>query len=81
VIVRLLLFAVARDIVGRNSVEIELPDVPSIGAVRAGLIHNYPRLASLGKHLMFSINARYAGDDQLVQADDEIACLPPVSGG
>lgn len=79
--VRLLLFAVARDIVGCNSVEFELHDPLSIAAVRAELIRNHPRLAPLGKHLVFSVNARYARDDQVVQADDEIACLPPVSGG
>ncbi len=80
-IVRLLLFAVARDIVGCNSLEIELPGVPNIGAVRAELVRSHPRLAPLEKYLMFSVNARYAGDDQLVRADDEIACLPPASGG
>ncbi len=79
--VRVQMFAVARQLAGREVVELHLPaGVHGAGTARVPGRRS-SSLASLMPHLMFAINAEYAGDDAVIPAGAEIACIPPVSGG
>lgn len=74
VVVRL--FAGLRELAGTRSLEIELPP----GSTAADV---WPALA-LGAEppgLLLAINKTYAGRDTLLQEGDEVALIPPVSGG
>jgi molybdopterin synthase sulfur carrier subunit len=75
------MFAVARQMVGREVVELQLPAAATVRQLRAALTAEVPALASLMPHLMFALNAEYASDDAVIPAGAEIACIPPVSGG
>jgi molybdopterin converting factor subunit 1 len=75
------MFAVARDLAGAASVEVEVPEGATVGDVRAALIARVPGLAAMQKHLMFAVNADYAQDTTFVPMGAEVACIPPVSGG
>jgi molybdopterin synthase sulfur carrier subunit len=79
--VQLRLFAVARDLVGYERLEVELADGATIRDLRQALTDCAPSLARLVPHLMFAINAEYAGDRTTIPAGAEVACIPPVSGG
>ena len=79
--VRVRLFAVARQLVGADAAELELPAKSTVGDLRAALIARYPRLGNVNRHLVFAVNAEYAGDETRIPEDAEIACIPPVSGG
>ena len=79
--VRVKLFAVARQRIGRDTLEIELPDQPTIRHLRALLIENFPALADIVTHSRLAINNEYAADTVPIPATAEIALIPPVSGG
>jgi molybdopterin converting factor subunit 1 len=78
---KIMLFARARDIVGRDSVTIELPTGATVADLRSSLAMHYPPLAGLIAHSAIAVNSDYAADDRMLRGDEEIALLPPVSGG
>ena len=80
-IVRLKLFAVARQLAGSDTLELEVADQAIIADVRRALAERVPALAPLAGHLLFSINQEYAPETMVVPAGAEVACIPPVSGG
>lgn len=77
---RILAFGMARDILGRSVMELEWNSPLTVGELREELIRQYPELARL-KSLAVAVNSEYAQDGNLLTAGDEIALIPPVSGG
>lgn len=75
------LFAVARQIAGRDRIELELPERATIGDLRRQLGRQVPQLSGLLGPMLFAVDARYVDDATFVSPDAEIACIPPVSGG
>ena len=74
------LFGIAREIVGKSSLEIAAPAGQSAAGLLADLRVRYPELASL-RSLAVAVNNEYATDDVALHERDEIALIPPVSGG
>ena len=79
--VRVRLFALVKQVAGRESVELELPEGATIRALRDGLAAQVPALADLLSQVMFAVGTQYATDKTVVPPDAEVACIPPVSGG
>jgi molybdopterin converting factor subunit 1 len=75
------LFALAKDLVGQEAVEIELDEPATIDALRRQLVAEYPSLASLVAQATFAMNAEYATGAAVIPEHAEVACIPPVSGG
>jgi len=75
------LFAGAREAAGQQHIEVEQPATGTIGQLRLALIDACPDLRPLMAHSMFAIDATYVADEMTVSEDDDIACIPPVSGG
>ena len=80
-IVRVKLFAVAKQAAGADSIELEVSEQSTVADVRRALMAAIPSLAPAVKFLMFAVDAEYAGDQTAVTPQSEIACIPPVSGG
>ncbi len=76
--VRVFAYGIVRDIAGR-SFDMEVPG-ETVGALRESLIKAYPSLANLPS-LLVAVNEKYADDSQPIDPDDEVALIPPVSGG
>jgi len=76
-----LLFAAAKEAVGRDQVELELPDSADVKQLRGQLSADWPQLAAAAPTLHVAVNGEFAGDAVVLQPDDEVACFPPVSGG
>jgi molybdopterin converting factor subunit 1 len=74
-----LAFGIAKDILGGRQCEIELPG-NTVSALRTALVGQYPALAGL-RSLLIAVNSEYAEDGVLLEERDEIALIPPVSGG
>jgi molybdopterin converting factor subunit 1 len=74
------LFAAAADAVGTRRLEGEWAGQPA-SALLAHLAEQYPRLQPLVSVLAIAINREYAQADQVIQDGDEVALIPPVSGG
>ena len=74
-------FARLRDITGAAELARELAPGATIGDLWRQLAREYPELASYERSISSAINADYARMDQVIGEGDEIAFLPPVSGG
>lgn len=79
--VRIKLFAIARERVGCDSVEIEMSEVATVRQLRGALVERYPPLADVIPHVRFAVNSEYAIESSPIPASAEIAIIPPVSGG
>lgn len=79
--VRVLLFAAARELAGASEVKVRLPNGAKFGELRAALAAKYPQLTLVAMRAHFAANERYVADSDLVPGDLEIAIIPPVSGG
>ncbi|MBD2702237.1 molybdopterin converting factor subunit 1 [Spirosoma sp. BT702] len=78
--VSVLLFGITRDLTGQSTVSVSLPANARVAELLNQLHQNYPALASI-RSLLVAVNGEYAEADQLVHQNDEIALIPPVSGG
>ena len=70
------LFAILRERAGRDRLELDLPE----GARVADALREVDHLAG-GLSLVMAVNREYAAADQPLEAGDELALIPPVSGG
>ena len=80
-IVKVRMFAVTKQAAGAAEVQVELPEGTTVAQLRSSIQSQYPQLADLGDRLLFSLDAEYAPDSQLISEGADIACIPPVSGG
>ncbi|MBL7874349.1 MAG: MoaD/ThiS family protein [Cyclobacteriaceae bacterium] len=78
-VVKIKAFGISRDILGKREVDFELSGV-SVGDLRNTLGQRYPDLKKLNS-LFIAVNQAYAPDETLLKQTDEIALIPPVSGG
>ena len=75
------LFARLRDIAGSSELSRELAAGATIGDVWRQLAAEFPELARYERSISSAVNADYARMDQVIGDGDEVAFLPPVSGG
>jgi MoaE-MoaD fusion protein len=81
VTVNVRLFAGVRDRIGAETVSISMPVESSIADLQAELAARHPEAAALIGRSAVAVNGEYATADQSISATDEIALIPPVSGG
>lgn len=79
--VRLLLFAVLKDVVGSSEQELDVPAGSSAGDVWTSLRAQHTRLQAYEKPPLTAVNLEYVGAETLLREGDELAFIPPVSGG
>lgn len=79
--VRLLNFAVLRDIVGKGELELSLADGTRAGDVWQTMRRDYRPLAAYEQPPLVAINETYATPDTILRDGDELAFIPPVAGG
>jgi MoaE-MoaD fusion protein len=79
--VRVLFFGVLKEIAGKAADEIEMHDGASVRDVLLHYQSQIPQLKSSPSSIALAVNQQYAGADTRLKANDEIALLPPVSGG
>lgn len=75
------LFAAHRDIVGRTGLTLAQPAGATLADVWAQLVADYPTLARYTGRLLFAVNQQFATPNTLLHDGDEVAFIPPVSGG
>jgi molybdopterin converting factor subunit 1 len=75
------LFARLRDIAGAPELERDLAPGATIRVVWRQLAGEFPELASYERSISAAVNADYARMDRELRDGDEVAFLPPVSGG
>ena len=80
--VRILFFAIARERTGCDACELEFRDRACLSDVRAAVLLKYPDLQPIEPYIRWAVNQVFESDLSRVMNDqDEIALIPPVSGG
>lgn len=77
---QVLAFGIAKEIFGTSALTIDIAEQASAYDLKLVLESNYPRLKQLASYLL-AVNSAYADNDLVLTATDEIAIIPPVSGG
>lgn len=79
--VKILFFGAARDAAGSEEVDISIDSPVCVSGVKNAIFSRYEGLAPYSQSLMIAVNREYATNETAVVGGDEIAFLPPVSGG
>ena len=79
--VRVLFFGMLKDLAGTSSDSLELPDGASVQTLLEHYAFHLPRVKASLTSLAVAVNQQYAGAETELKSDDEVALLPPVSGG
>lgn len=74
-------FASYREAVGEDEVELDMADESDVSGLLEEVKEKYPALGDMLEPLVISVNRVYASPDTVLRHDDEVALLPPVSGG
>jgi molybdopterin converting factor subunit 1 len=78
----ILTFGIARDIVGGSTFQIaaDTEGVKTVGDLKQFLLKTYPQFGNLSS-LMIAVNEEYGLESTPISEKDDIALIPPVSGG
>ena len=76
----ILAFGIVRELFNGASQKMELPEGATVAALKNRLESDYPEIKKLRSY-MVAVNNEYADDSLVLRAQDEIAVIPPVSGG
>ena len=79
--VRVLLFGSLREAAGAKELSVALPERARVVALRELLMASQPAFEKLAGRLRVAVNREFATDDAVLGDGDEVAFLPPVSGG
>ncbi len=78
--INILAFGIAREIVGSPLTTAKLIDGLRVQQLKNDLEEQYPKLKQLTS-FMIAVNGVYAMPDTVIEPGDEVALIPPVSGG
>ena len=78
--IRLLAFGIAKELLQQQKIDFEITPDSSIQYLKQKLIEQYPDFNKLAAFAI-AVNNEYQSDDFLLSENDEIAIIPPVSGG
>jgi molybdopterin converting factor subunit 1 len=79
--IRVLFFGIVRDIVGLREDQIEIHDGARLETIFELYGDRFPRLRDISKSVVLALNQQFADRSALARDGDEVAFLPPVSGG
>lgn len=76
-----ILFGISREIVGEKKLSVNLSEnIHTVGALKQWIKQKYPQLQKLSS-LAVAVDSEYADDEQSLFDENEVAIIPPVSGG
>ncbi|MBR62355.1 MAG: molybdopterin synthase sulfur carrier subunit [Dehalococcoidia bacterium] len=74
-------FARYREIIGEKDIVMNLPEGSSVSDLITDLVNKYPYLKPIESKIVVAVNYEYQDHDHLLRSNDEVALIPPVSGG
>jgi molybdopterin converting factor small subunit len=75
------LYASIKDVLGKDRIDIDWTKNMTVGDLRKQLDASYPILSIVKARFSISVNRKPVGDSELIRNTDELAVLPPISGG
>ena len=79
--IRMRLFASAREVVGKQEVIVDVPEGVTAADLLTQLVAQHPDLRRLAPSLKLAVNHEYVEGGRRLAEGDEVALIPPVSGG
>lgn len=79
--IKVKLFAILRERVGETEITITVPTGITVNYLNSEILKKYPQLKSFNNKFVTSVNWKVTTGDTIISSKDEIALLPPVSGG
>lgn len=79
--VSILFFGPAREAAGRDRAEVPIRLGEAVGDLRSVLAERFPRMAPALGTVRFAVNRSFRPDEYALEDRDEVAVIPPVSGG
>lgn len=79
--IKVLFLGPAKDLAGLDSITLELSDPFTVAHLRQQLAASYPDMANALSSIRFAVNETFAEDETALTSGDEVALIPPVSGG
>jgi MoaE-MoaD fusion protein len=79
--VRVLFFGMLKDVVGRSGDDFDIPEGSSLASLFDAYAERYPRLREISRSIVIARNQEFASPGTCLAEGDEVAFLPPVSGG
>jgi len=79
--VKVLFFANARDLAGTGEVEMELAEGADTQGLRSALVEQFEDLQDIAESITLAVNQEYTYDTVPLKDGDEVALIPPISGG
>ncbi len=76
----ILTFGIARDIIGSSVLTVEMLEGATVDDLKRQILTLYPGFIALSS-LMIAVNTEYGNETTVLKEGDEIALIPPVSGG
>lgn len=78
--IKILFFGITTDLIEKSSATENVTDGISVFEFKNELLAKYPKLKNINSYAI-AVNESYANDDQILQNNDVVALIPPVSGG
>ena len=75
------LFAILREKAGTPEMTVDLPEYSTVADLLAAIESRYPGLSASVPHTMIAVNTEYVEQTHPLHDGDEVALIPPVSGG
>lgn len=79
--IKVKLFAILRERVGESAITITVSGGITVNQLNSEILKKYPQLKSFRNKFVTSVNWKVTTGDTIISSKDEIALLPPVSGG
>jgi molybdopterin synthase catalytic subunit len=79
--VRVRLFARYREALGRERLEVDLPEGGTVESAWSAVADRHPELAPFRPFTLFAVGQDYVSPEHRLRPDDELCLFPPVSGG
>jgi sulfur-carrier protein len=83
--VRVKLFAAFQEAIAENEIELNLPPQSDVASIYDRLLSQYPHLSAKLEPwrslTRYAVNLEFAEPEKILQDGDEVALIPPVSGG
>ena len=78
--IKIFFFGITTDLVGNNKLEIIVEEGTSVAKLKTVLKQKYKSLKNIDSYAI-AVNEEYAKDDLILEKNDIVAIIPPVSGG
>lgn len=79
--IKVKLFAILRERVGESEITLTVPSGITVNHLNSEILKKYPQLRSFNNKFVTSVNCKVTIGDTVITSKDEVALLPPVSGG